>query len=64
MLKFGSDRVLESLVENFIALMMMRTYASNVDVQIYFKNFDGINIAMNRFNPERYNGKLAQHYLT
>ena len=31
-LKFGSDRVLESLVENFVALMMMKTYASNVDV--------------------------------
>lgn len=42
---------------------MIKEYAGPIDVELYLWNFDGINIAMNRFSPDRYNGKLAQKYL-
>ena len=46
-------------MEIFAAILMIKNYASPVDVELYLRNFDGINIAMNRFTPDRYNGTLA-----
>jgi len=39
-------------MENFVAIMMIKDYANPVDVELYLRNFDGINIAMNRFSPD------------
>lgn len=58
-LKNDSDKVLISLMEIFTAILMIKDYASPIDVELYLRNFDGINIAMNWFSPDRYNGKLA-----
>lgn len=46
-------------MEIFTAILMIKDYASPIDVELYLRNFDGINIAMNWFSPDRYNGKLA-----
>jgi len=46
-------------MEIFAAILMIKNYCSPVDVELYLRNFDGINIAMNRFTPDRYNGTLA-----
>lgn len=58
-----SDPIIVKLLETFVALLRNRKEAQREDVELYLRNFNGLQTALAKVNPREIKGENASEYV-